>query len=146
MAVNNTYNVDGRVVSVAQQLENEGKITHAACIAALNGDEDTYSEEMINAAQKVIRGQTPHFLSKSEIKALADQRNNQQLEPVRRDNTDEKLFFAGAKWLFLHATGLAIPYAVYKVADAIDKNKKSLAGGAVAGLAIAAFVGLDDIS
>ena len=144
MAIKHT--ASDNIVSVAQKLENDGKITHAACIAALKGDEDTYSEEMINAAQKVIRGQAPYFLSKSEIKALADQHNNQQLEPVRRDNTDEKLFFAGAKWLFLHATGLAIPYAVYKVADALDKNKKSLAGGAVAGLAIAAFVGLDDIS
>ena len=134
---------NGRVVSVAQQLENDGKITHEACIAALRGDEDTYSEEMLAAARKVMRGQPPHFLGKEEIKSLAAQCNN---PPATRDNTDEKMFYFGAKWLFLHATGLAIPYALYKIGDALDKNKKSLAGGAVAALAITALIGLDDAS
>lgn len=141
MAVTNISNADARVVSVAQQLDKEGKITHDACIAALRGDEDTYSEEMLAAARKVMRGQPPHFLGKEEIKSLAAQCNNQ---PARRDNTDEKMFYFGAKWFFLHATGLAIPYALYKIGDALDKNKKALAGGAVAALAITALIGLDD--
>ena len=143
MAVTNTSNANDLVVSVAQQLDRDGKITHDACIAALRGDEDTYSEEMINAARKVMRGQPPHFLSKAEIKDLAEQCNNQ---PAKRDNTDEKMFYYGAKWLFLHTTGLAIPYALYKLGNALDENKKALAGGAVAGLAITALIGLDDVN
>lgn len=135
-----------RCVSVAQKLENEGKITREACIAILKGDEDTYSEEMLNAAYGSIYGNPPHFLSKQETKALVDQyqgqSQSQQVEPVERDDTGEKLFCMGAKWLFLHATGLAIPYAFYKIGDAIDNNKKTL-GGATAIIGLAAFIGLD---
>lgn len=139
-----------KVVAKAQQLENEGKITREACIAILKGDEDTYSEKMLEAAQRVLRGDSPYFLSKQETKALVDeyqnpQQQNQQIEPVRRNNTDEKIFCMGAKWLFLHATGLAIPYALYKVANAIDNNKKT-AAAAVAGIGLAAFIGLDDLA
>ncbi len=140
-----------KCVAVAQQLESEGKITREACIAILKGDEDTYSEEMLCAAYGSMYGNPPHFLSKQETKALVDkyqtpQQQSQQVEPVQRDDTGEKLFFTGAKWFFLHATGLAIPYALYKVADAVDNNKKAVGGAAVAAIGLAAFMGLDDVS
>ena len=134
------------IATVAKNLEDNGKITREACIAILNGDEDTYSEEMLNAAQKVMRGQQPYFLSKPEIKELRDQYQNRQVVPVESNN-GEKLIGTGAKWLFLHATGLALPYFAYKAYDALSNNKKTV-GGIAAGLAFAAFVGLDsdDIS
>lgn len=119
-----------KCVAVAQQLEAEGKITREACIAALKGDEDTYSEKMLEAAQKVIRGESPRFLTQQEIKALTDQQKNPQPKksaetPVRRDDTDEKLFLTGAKLLFLHATGLTVPYLAYKAYNAWEGKMKS---------------------
>lgn len=135
------------LATVAKNLEDNGKITREACIAILQGDEDTYSEEMLNAAQKVMSGQSPYFLSKAEIRELRDQYQNRQVVPVESNNDGEKLIDTGAKWLFLHMTGLALPYLAYKAVDAISNNKKTV-GGIAAGLAIAAFVGLDsdDIS
>ena len=137
--------MENDIVTVAQQLENAGKITREACVAILKGDEDTYSREMVNAAQKVIHGEKPYFLGKEEIKTLRNQ--YRQAEPATRDNADEKLFCLGAKYFFLHATGLTIPYLAYKAYTAISENKKT-AGSVAAAIGLAAFIGLDadDIS
>lgn len=130
---------------VAKRLEDAGKITRKACIAILNGDENTYNEEMINAAQKVVRGQSPYFLSKSEIRELRDRCQNQQLAPVNSESAGEKLFGIGAKCLILHATGLFVPYLAYKAYDtynAVKENRKTI-GGVAAALTLAAFIGID---
>ena len=84
------------LATVAKRLEESGKITRGACITILNGDEDTYNEEMINAAQKVMLGQSPYFLSKREIKELRDQCQNRQLATV--ESNDEKIFCTLFTW------------------------------------------------
>ena len=137
--------MESNLATVAKRLEDTGKITREACIAILNGDEDTYNEEMINAAQKVMRGQVPHFLSKREIRELRDQCQNRQLAPVESESAGEKLFGIGAKCLFLHATGLFVPYLAYKAYDtynAVKENRKTV-GGVAAALTLAAFIGID---
>lgn len=124
------------LATVAKRLEESGKITRGACITILNGDEDTYNEEMINAAQKVMLGQSPYFLSKREIKELRDQCQNRQLATV--ESNDEKIFCTGAKWLFLHATGLTLPYLAYKAYNAVNENRRAV-GGVAAALTLAAL-------
>lgn len=139
---NSSCTFSQQCVATAQRLETEGKITREACVAILKGDEDTYSEKMLEAAQKVIRGGSPYFLSKQEIKALVER--NRQPAPVEEHNIEEKLFFTGAKWLALHLTGLTIPYVAYKVYNVVNDNKKAAGMGVAAAVGLAAFVGLDD--
>ena len=57
---------------------------------------------------------------------------------------EDKIVEKGMKYLFLHATGLTLPYLAYKVISKIDSNKKAGAGAVAAVAGIAALIGLED--
>lgn len=63
---------DDDIEEKAEELEDAKKITEEACIAYLRGDHDEYWEEMKRAAEDVLMGYPPHFLSRREIKQLMD--------------------------------------------------------------------------
>ena len=71
---------------------------------------------------------------------------------MRKNNTslEDKIVEKGAKYLFLHATGLTIPYLGYKVLKAVEENKVkagSVAAAAGVGALFALFTDGDgDIS
>lgn len=52
-----------------------------------------------------------------------------------KSSLEDKIVEKGAKYLFLHATGLTLPYLGYKVFKAVEENKvKAGAVGAAAGV------------
>lgn len=63
---------DDDIEEKAEELEDAKKITEDACIAYLCGNHDEYWEEMKRAAEDVLMGYHPHFLSRREIKQLME--------------------------------------------------------------------------
>lgn len=146
-----TYEIDDEIEETAKRLEAEGKITEEACLAFLDRDRERYWEAMRLAAEDVLLGGSPHFLSKSEIADVAEiygtplaRAKSAESDPpptydpprydppptynpyYANEPDDLSMLCSGvwglSKWIFAIGSGAFVPYAGYKLAKACVKE------------------------
>lgn len=127
-----------------KELEDEGKITYAACIAYVTEDYETYHEEMRKAAEDVLMGLEPEFLDEEEINRLTelyatdpvtddDDQSDYDYQPIytpppshnEPELTVGSYFgccFTLVKWVFIIVSGLIVPYLCYRFIKLVIKE------------------------
>ena len=164
------YFTEEEIEEQARELEKDGKITEEACTAYLCEDYEGYWREMRDAAEMVLEGYEPYFLSEEEIKELTeqygapapptedyhlsdddslsdddyrsdynyrsdyDQQSDYDYRPTipplpQYDYSSSDLSlgsyfgccFQLVMWIFMIASGLFVPYLIYKLAKLFIK-------------------------